>query len=109
MPLEEQVHVVADAAAHVGGYQTLARMQARDEPVVAHFVGGESKPWYFMVLRFQNLADRIPAGLRLVLHAWETMYWLAKTNRICHGAVTEEERLSGQQLLALDPAAVRRS
>ena len=51
------------------GFQTLARMQARDEPVVVHFVGGESKPWLFMVLRFQNMADRIPEGVRRLAHA----------------------------------------
>ena len=28
----------------------MSRMQARDEPAIVHFVGGESKPWHFMVL-----------------------------------------------------------
>ena len=87
------------AAASHAGFQTLARMQARDEPVVVHFVGGESKPWLFMVLRFQNMADRIPEGVRRLAHAWDQMYWLAKTNRVCHGAVTAEEKRAGREIL----------
>ena len=66
------------AAAHWAAYKTLAKMQARDEPVVAHFVGGEGKPWHFMVLKFQGHLDRVPPSHRRLLDAWDTMYWLAK-------------------------------
>jgi hypothetical protein len=87
------------AAAHHTSFRTLARMQARDEPVIVHFVGGESKPWLYMVLKFQNMADRIPHSVQTLLHAWDQMYWLAKTNRICHGAISDDEKAQGKRLL----------
>ena len=37
------------AAASLRGIRTVMRMQSRDEPQIAHFVGGEGKPWLFMV------------------------------------------------------------
>ena len=52
-----------------------------------------------MVLKFQGMAEKIPQSVQSILHAWEQMYWRAKTNRVCHGAVTEEELRSGRQLL----------
>ena len=73
--------------------------------MIVHFVGGESKPWYYMVLRFQQMADRIPEGVRRLVHAWDSMYWLAKTNRICHGAVSDDEKRNGRKLLMQDEAA----
>ena len=51
-------------AAHLSTYQTLARMQDRDEPSIAHFVGGESKPWAFMMLKLEGMADRVPENAR---------------------------------------------
>ena len=53
------------------GLPTLARTQERDEPTVVHFVGGESKPWLYMVLKFQGMAEKIPEGIRSLLHAWD--------------------------------------
>ena len=87
-------------AAHHGSYKTLSRMQSRDEPAIAHFVGGESKPWLYMVLKFQGQAERIPPAVRSLLHAWDEMYWLAKTNRVCAGTVSAAERERGRRLLA---------
>ena len=78
-------------AAHYQGYKTLTRMQSRDEPTIAHFVGGESKPWGFLMAKFQGQADRVPPSVRTLLHAWDEMYWLAKTNRICAGSVSRAE------------------
>ena len=64
--------------------------------------GGESKPWIFMVYKFQGKADEIPAGHRRVVHAWDQMYWLAKTNRVCAGSITDAEK--AQARLVLDDA-----
>ena len=86
-------------AAHFTSYRTLTRMQSRDEPAVVHFVGGESKPWSFMVLKFQGLAERIPGSVRRLLEVWDEMYWLAKTNRICVGDLSAQEREQGRLLL----------
>ena len=86
------------AAASHEQYKTLSRMQSRDDPVVVHFVS-DGKPWLYMVLKFQGQADRIPAAVRRLYHAWDQMYWLAKTNRICHGAVTAEEKQQARALL----------
>ena len=44
-----------------------------------------------MVLKFQGLEDKLPAGVRRVAHAWDQMYWLAKTNKVCAGTLTTEE------------------
>jgi len=90
------------AAASYKSYKTLARMQSRDEPHVVHFVGGESKPWLFMVLRFQGMGERIPQPVQGLMQIWEQMYWLAKTNRICTGQITDDER---QQFLLQVEAA----
>jgi hypothetical protein len=87
------------AAAHFLAAKTLARMQSRDEPVVTHFVGGESKPWLFMVLKFQGEADKIPPASRSLLDAWDDLYWLAKTNRVCAGAITKEDKERYRALL----------
>ena len=40
-----------------------------------------------------------PAAVRRVYHAWGQMYWLAKSNRICAGALTTEEKVQAQQIL----------
>jgi hypothetical protein len=87
------------AAAHHQAYKTLTRMQSRDEPTIVHFVGGESKPWHFLVLKFRGEAERIPVALRALLNAWDEMYWLAKSNRICAGTITAEEKRRGALLL----------
>jgi len=86
-------------AAHYISYKTLSRMQARDEPTIVHFVGGESKPWGFLVLKYQNQQDRIPDGVRRLLDAWDDMYWLAKTHRVCAGHVSQMEKARGRLLL----------
>ena len=78
------------AAASFQGAKTLARMMARDEPHVAHFVSGDGKPWLFMVLKFQNQQAQIPPAVQGLAHAWEQLYWLAKSNKVCVG-------LSGQE------------
>lgn len=87
------------AAASYESYRTLMRMQDRDEPTIAHFVGGESKPWTFMVLKFQQQAERIPPSVRGLLAAWDQMYWLAKTNRLCTGQIPHELRQRAAALL----------
>ena len=87
------------AAAHHEAFRTLARMQSRDEPVITHFVGGESKPWIFMVLQFQGMEEQIPPAVRRLMHAWNQMYWLAKTNRICAGQLSDNERSQARALL----------
>ena len=79
-------------AAHHKSYRTLMRMQSRDEPAIVHFVGGESKPWLFMVLKFNGMADRIPEAVTGLLRAWDHMYWLGKTNRVCAGTLSKQER-----------------
>mmetsp|Transcript_23143 Transcript_23143/g.59037 ORF Transcript_23143/g.59037 Transcript_23143/m.59037 type:complete len:144 (-) Transcript_23143:265-696(-) len=86
-------------AAHFSAYKTLTRMQSRDEPSIVHFVGGESKPWGFLVYKFQGLAEQVPPAIRGVLDAWDDMYWLAKTNRLCAGALSAEDRRQGSLLL----------
>lgn len=86
-------------AGHHEAFRTLSRMQSRDESVIVHFVGGESKPWLFMVLKFQGLEDKIPAGVRKLTHAWDQMYWLAKTNRVCAGTLTDDEKWQARGLL----------
>ena len=86
------------AAASHEQFRTLSRMQSRDEPAVVHFVS-DGKPWLFMVMKFQGQAERIPVGVRRVYHAWDQMYWLAKTNRVCHGALTADEKRQAQLLL----------
>lgn len=62
-------------------------------------VGGESKPWGFLVLKYQNQQDRIPDGVRRLLDAWDDMYWLAKTHRVCAGHVSQMEKARGRLLL----------
>ena len=79
-------------------YRTLTRMQSRDEPAIAHFVS-DGKPWLYMVLKFQGQADRIPPAVRRIYHVWDQLYWLAKTNRICHGALTDDEKRQARLLL----------
>ena len=74
-------------------------MQARDEPTIVHFVGGQGKPWHYMVFTFQGMQDRIPGAVRSVVAAWDAMYWLAKTNKLCAGGLGERERLEYQQML----------
>ena len=59
------------AAASLGGVRTVMRMQSRDEPAIAHFVGGEGKPWLFMVLKYQGQATRIPPALSRLSDAWD--------------------------------------
>ena len=88
------------AAAHHEAYRTLSRMQSRDEPVIVHFVGGEAKPWLYMVLKFQGLAEQIPVPVRRLLHAWDQMYWVAKTNKVCPGLLTDEEKQQARKLLS---------
>lgn len=87
------------AAAHHASYKTLARMQSRDEPVIVHFVGGEAKPWHIMVLKFQGQVERVPAAIRRLSDAWEHLYWLAKSNRVCAGTVTADEKARLRALL----------
>ena len=87
------------AAAHFPAYKTLTRMQSRDEPTVVHFVGGESKPWGFMVYKYQGLAEQIPPANRRLLDVWDDMYWLAKTNRVCAGTLRAEDKAEGRRLL----------
>ena len=79
-------------------YRTLTRMQSRDEPAIAHFVS-DGKPWLYMVLKFQGQAERIPPAVRRIYHVWDQLYWLAKTNRICHGALTDDEKRQARLLL----------
>ena len=86
-------------AAHHEAYRTLSRMQSRDETVIVHFVGGESKPWLFMMLKFQGQDAQIPPAVRRLTHAWDQMYWLAKTNRVCAGSITDDEKWQGRTLL----------
>ena len=76
--------------------------QSRDEPVVVHFVGGESKPWAFMVLKFQGLEEQVPPAVRKLTHAWDQMYWLAKTNRVCAGSLSDDEKWQARALLEAD-------
>jgi len=78
------------AASYFTSYKTLARMQARDEPAIVHFVGGESKPWHFVVLKFQGQQDRIPENARRLIGAWDQMYWVAKSGKLCTGGLEPE-------------------
>lgn len=87
------------AAASYQGAKTLARMQSRDEPNIVHFVSGDGKPWLFMVLKFQNMQAQIPPAIQGLAHAWEQLYWLAKTNRICAGSLTSEEKQQARLML----------
>jgi len=87
-------------AAHYPQYKTLTKMQSRDEPAIVHFVGGESKPWGFMMLKFQGADESIPENARQLLDAWDDMYWLAKTNRVCAGTLSADERAAGRLLLS---------
>ena len=87
-------------AAQYPQYKTLTKMQSRDEPAIVHFVGGESKPWGFMMLKFQGADESIPENARRLLDAWDDMYWLAKTNRVCAGTLSADERAAGRLLLS---------
>ena len=87
------------AAASFQGARTLARMQSRDEPTIAHFVSGAGKPWLFMVLRFQGQQAQIPPAVQTLAHAWEQFYWLAKSNKVCVGLSSAEKQQSRAQLL----------
>lgn len=87
------------AAASFQGARTLARMQSRDEPTIAHFVSGAGKPWLFMVLRFQGQQAQIPPAVQTLAHAWEQLYWLAKSNKVCVGLSSAEKEQSRAQLL----------
>jgi hypothetical protein len=87
------------AAAHLGGIRTIARMQDRDEPAIAHFVGGEGKPWIWMVYKYQGLGDRIPEPVQKLSNTWDTMYWLAKTNKLCLGSLTAAEMAERRAML----------
>ena len=85
------------AASHAT-YRTLMRMQSRDEPAVVHFVGGEAKPWHLLVLRYQGREEEIPKGVRRLQSAWEQLYWLAKTPKVCAG-LSDAERAEMRRLL----------
>ena len=87
------------AAASYKGAQTIARMQSRDEPTIVHFVSGEGKPWLYMVLRFQKMEGQIPPAVQGLAHAWEQLYWLAKSNRVCSGALLPEELQTARLML----------
>ena len=80
------------ASASFQGAKTLARMMSRDEPNIVHFVGGEGKPWLFLVLKFQNQQAAIPPAMQGLAHLWEQLYWLAKTNKVCVGLSQEEKQ-----------------
>ena len=85
------------AASHAT-YRTLMRMQSRDEPAVVHFVGGEAKPWHLLVLRYQGREEEIPVAVRRLQSAWEQLYWLAKTPKVCAG-LSDAERAEMRRLL----------
>ena len=87
------------AAASFQGARTLARMQSRDEPTIAHFVSGQGKPWLYMVLRFQGQQSQIPPAVQTLAHAWEQLYWLAKSNKVCVGLSSAEKEQTRAQLL----------
>jgi len=87
------------AAAHLGGIRTIARMQDRDEPSIVHFVGGEGKPWLWLAFKYQNMKDRIPPPVQKLSEAWDTLYWLAKTNKLCAGSLTEAEKADARMVL----------
>ena len=70
-----------------------------DEPAVAHFVGGEGKPWHYMVLKFQKQEDKVPPAVRSVFAAWDAMYWLAKTGKVCAGTLSDRERADTLEIL----------
>ena len=53
-------------------------------------------------MRFQGMGERIPQPVQGLMQIWEQMYWLAKTNRICTGQITHDER---QQFLLQVEAA----
>ena len=74
------------------------RMQSRDEPAVVHFVGGEAKPWHLLVLRYQGREEEIPVAVRRLQSAWEQLYWLAKTPKVCAG-LSDAERAEMRRLL----------
>ena len=86
------------AASHAT-YRTLMRMQSRDEPTIAHFVSGQGKPWLYMVLRFQGQQSQIPPAVQTLAHAWEQLYWLAKSNKVCVGLSSAEKEQTRAQLL----------
>ena len=52
-----------------------------------------------MVLKFQQMEDKIPPSVRRLTHAWDQLYWLAKTNRVCTGTLTDEEKWRARTLL----------
>ena len=88
------------AAAHHQQFKVLAQMQSRDEPTVVHFVGGESKPWHYMILKYQGVEDRIPENARRLFATWDAMYWLAQSNKLCaRGGVGGAERAQYAQML----------
>ena len=94
-------YIMNVAAAHHNQFKVLAQMQARDEPSILHFVGGESKPWHYMILKYQGMEDRIPEGARRLFAAWDAMYWLAKSNALCaSGGVGSTDRAQYAQMLA---------
>ena len=87
------------AAGSLAGIKTVMRMQSRDEPAIAHFVGGEAKPWLIMVQKFQGQKARLPAGIARLSDAWDALYWLAKTNKVCDGSLTADEKAEMRVLL----------
>ena len=64
-----------------------------------HFVSGAGKPWLFTVLRFQGQQAQIPPSVHGLAHAWEQLYWLAKSNKICVGLSGLEKQQSRALLL----------
>ena len=79
-------------AATYASAKTLARMQSRDEPSIAHFVGGEGKPWHLYLAKAQGNTEVIPDGVLRLMDAWEMFYWLAKKGRLCDGTFSEHNR-----------------
>ena len=65
---------------------------------VVHFVGGEAKPWHLLVLRYQGREEEIPVAVRRLQSAWEQLYWLAKTPKVCAG-LSDAERAEMRRLL----------
>ena len=52
-----------------------------------------------MIMKYQGSSQQIPDGIARLTHAWDQLYWLAKTNKLCAGGASEQEKTTLRAML----------